>query len=319
MTNDMDNLYFNAYFPFKPSFKELIYLEDGYDDFFNSFFRNNLEEVTSRFKSAGYNFIYFPSYTKILNTSEAVRYRYPALRHFTTDPDLNVSSNILLQYLARPHEIKPSFILFKGTVQNCGPLFGYYELERTEDFLDEFIRRLYADRNYDFTYDPKTLEIMDKMADYADILLKSGVPQAIIDIIVKPREEFSSLVVTPDMRIFLPKYDMEISMFPLPKTVFLLYLKHPEGIMFKCLSDHRKEIVDIYERIIGRDADADAERSIDALIDPTNNSINEKCARIRESFISRFDETLAHNYYITGERGKAKKITLPRSLVRWEF
>ena len=48
------------------------------------------------------------------------------------------------------------------------------------------------------------------------------------------------------------------------------------------------------------------------------NSINEKCARIRAAFVNKFDEHLAKNYYITGNRGGVKKITLPRDLVVWE-
>lgn len=48
------------------------------------------------------------------------------------------------------------------------------------------------------------------------------------------------------------------------------------------------------------------------------NSINEKCARIRAAFIKEFDHHLAKYYVVTGERGEAKKITLPRDLVIWE-
>ena len=36
------------------------------------------------------------------------------------------------------------------------------------------------------------------------------------------------------------------------------------------------------------------------------------------AFIDRFDEYLANKYFITGERGEAKKIILPRDLVIWE-
>ena len=63
------------------------------------------------------------------------------------------------------------------------------------------------------------------------------------------------------------------------------------------------------------------ERSIQSIEDVTNpllNSINEKCARIRGAFLEQFDEHLAKNYFITGKRGEAKKITLPRNLVVWE-
>lgn len=48
-----------------------------------------------------------------------------------------------------------------------------------------------------------------------------------------PKPKLSKLVVTKDLRIFLPDYEnMEITMEPLVKAVFLLFLKRPEGIMF---------------------------------------------------------------------------------------
>ena len=47
-------------------------------------------------------------------------------------------------------------------------------------------------------------------------------------------------------------------------------------------------------------------------------SINEKVARIREAFVTRFDERLAVNYIIQGERGEAKRIPLHREFVKWQ-
>ncbi|MCQ2233864.1 MAG: hypothetical protein MJZ24_03865 [Paludibacteraceae bacterium] len=57
--------------------------------------------------------------------------------------------------------------------------------------------------------------------------------------------------------------------------------------------------------------------SLDKLLDPTNNSVNEKISRIRQAFIAKFEEDLASNYFVTGERGEAKRITLNRDLVSW--
>lgn len=104
----------------------------------------------------------------------------------------------------------------------------------------------------------------------------------------------------------------------LPKAVFLLYLKHPEGIRFCDLPDYREELYHIYASFSGRDDANDIRASIDDVTNPLSNSINEKCSRIRHAFLSKFEEKLARNYYITGDRGTAKKIILPRELVTWE-
>ena len=60
------------------------------------------------------------------------------------------------------------------------------------------------------------------------------------------------------------------------------------------------------------------EQSIRDVTDPCNNSINEKCARIREAFVQNFDDRLAQNYYVTGKRGEPKRITLDKSMIIWE-
>ena len=136
---------------------------------------------------------------------------------------------------------------------------------------------------------------------------------------IDKRTKLSRMVITKDFRIFLPDYgDMEIVMSPLPKAVFLLFLRHEEGIPFKCLSDYRDELQQIYMQLTNRVQTYVIHKSLDDVCDPTKNAINEKCARIREAFVGRFDDRLAKNYYITGNRGEAKRITLQRNLVTWE-
>ena len=75
---------------------------------------------------------------------------------------------------------------------------------------------------------------------------------------------------------------------------------------------------DIYMQITNRLDFWKTQKSIDDIIDPTKNAINEKCSRIREAFIGKFDESLAQNYFITGVRLEPKRITLDRQLVVWE-
>jgi len=131
--------------------------------------------------------------------------------------------------------------------------------------------------------------------------------------------KLSRLTITKDYRIFLPDYhNLEITMTPLPKAVYFLFLMHPEGILFKHLPDYRDELMNIYKHISNREMLRDMEKSIDDVTNPTKNAINEKCSRIREAFIRHFDESVAKNYFITGFRSEPKKIALDRQLVTWE-
>ena len=135
----------------------------------------------------------------------------------------------------------------------------------------------------------------------------------------KTKAQLSRLVITKDFRVLLPDYnDIEVKMEPLVKAVYLLFLKHPNGIIFKELSDYREELLDIYKELKPMGLSKRTIQSIEDVTNPLLNSINEKCARVRSAFIKEFDEGLAKNYFVTGERGEVKRITLPRDLVTWE-
>lgn len=158
----------------------------------------------------------------------------------------------------------------------------------------------------------ETDRIVEKLRAY-------GLEEAIIESLFRQRPELSRLIITEDFRILLLDYNgLEIKMEPLQKAVYLLFFRHPDGIMFKHLPGYRAEFESIYMSITKREDTASIRQSIDRILDPTNNSINEKCARIRAAFIYRFDDRLAEKNYITGYAGKPKKIELDRSLVRME-
>ena len=110
---------------------------------------------------------------------------------------------------------------------------------------------------------------------------------------------------------------MEIKMEPLAKAVYLLFLNHPKGILFKNLPDYRKELTEIYAKLRPNGLTEKAKQSIIDVTNPLSNSINEKCARIRGAFVSQMDNMLAKYYYIDGVRAKPKSIKLNRKLVKY--
>lgn len=129
----------------------------------------------------------------------------------------------------------------------------------------------------------------------------------------------SKLTITKDYRIVLSDYNnIEVKMEPIVKAIYLLFLKHPEGIAFKCLPDFRKELTKIYSDLRPMGLSEKALQSIEDVTNPLLNSINEKCSRIRAAFIPVVDESLLNDYIITGKSGETKKISLSRDLVIWE-
>jgi len=126
------------------------------------------------------------------------------------------------------------------------------------------------------------------------------------------------LIISKNYRIFLGDERKEVHLEPLVKAVYLLFLKHPEGIVFKDLPDCREELAKIYNKVRPWGLTDRAVKSLEDVTNPMLNSINEKCARIRKAFGALLDSSVAGQYYIKGVRGKAKKIALPRDLVVWE-
>lgn len=136
---------------------------------------------------------------------------------------------------------------------------------------------------------------------------------------LKHQIKFSRITITKDCTVLLTDYDnKEVKMEPMTKAVYLLYLRHPEGIAFKQLPDYRRELADIYNRIKPLGLNDRVLKSIEDVTNPLLNSINEKCSRVKAAFLPLVDASLVDHYYIIGKGGEEKKIILPRNLVIWE-
>ena len=160
-----------------------------------------------------------------------------------------------------------------------------------------------------------------------DLLLKAiGVPLLEELRIEAARGELSRLVITEDYRFVLADYNhQEVELQPVHKAVYLLFLAHPEGIEFKRLADYRQELLGYYLKTARMMDKEKIVESVDHLVDPLDNAINEKCSRIKKVFLDLMDEYRASYYFISSHTQKhiagriwyerLKVITLPRELV----
>ena len=166
-------------------------------------------------------------------------------------------------------------------------------------------------------YDKETERLIEEVREKICILRERGVQ---VEELFRPPVDLSRLKVTTDLKILLvDKDNQELKMPPILKTLYLLFLRHEEGIEFKRLSEYREELLMIYKRFkINTQAKKRIVRSIDDLTDPLNNSVCEKVAKIKKAILSKLDERTAQFYIIQGKQGEKKSITLPRNLVAWE-
>ena len=137
----------------------------------------------------------------------------------------------------------------------------------------------------------------------------------------------SRLFITKDYRFILEDYRKEVELQPVHKAVYLLFLAHPEGIEFKRLADYREELTRYYMATAKMMDKEKIIESVDHLVNPLDNAINEKCSRIKKVFLGMMDEYTASYYIISSHTQKhfagssriwferLKVISLPRELV----
>ncbi len=127
----------------------------------------------------------------------------------------------------------------------------------------------------------------------------------------------SPIIIDEKFRIWLPNFgNIEIKLRPLEKTLYLFYLKHPEGVGLSFLCDYKQELYAIYTQLSAIGSLREMQERIDDITNTTSNSATEKISKIKASFIRAIGETLAKNYYIQGGNGEVKKINLSTDLIQ---
>jgi len=347
--NKLDGNQFKFHLEGKLGPKELIYVASEEDKALTELFEKNPEVLEGWGKMIGFQIIYLPLLMKRLADADVVRYRAPYLKYSEVTSRI-IGNDFLLKYLDNPDDrkhIKQGFIRTEDIQREDGKdkaINRFYPLssQSGESINDQLYRigkqisneggSYQIEANYSrrplqgaedhFNSQSGGENIDDLIEEVKERILKlrqRGVAEYILEQLIYPDDRLSRMVITKDYRILLPDYnDMEIKMEPLVKAVYLLFLKHPEGILFKHLPDYRQELTEIYVKLKPNGLNDRALQSIEDVTNPLLNSINEKCARIRGAFLSQFDDHMAKHYYIDGLRGEAKKISLPPDMVEWE-
>lgn len=130
------------------------------------------------------------------------------------------------------------------------------------------------------------------------------------------KQEISALVVDGGFRIYLKEYQKEIKMYSFPKAVYIFFLRHPEGIYLKDISDYREELHRIYRTIMRYDWKDDVTGAkIDNLLDLSNGVLNQYICRIAESFRKELSSELACHYIVSGKRNEIRRVTLDEAKI----
>ena len=330
----------------EPDEQEIFFYTPGANQIIEKLIDDNLPDILSVFESKNYRFFFVPEFNRGFNIQgEANRLSYYNPRFDSSIPlsSVGITYSDIKQALSIPDKVdSPCFIRCQR--KNRDPLlFSFFKIEINDgddiidvvkEYLDnvgdncyyslasdEEIRKrlegLPADERYDTDVYLIGKEIRERIEKLRAIGLSS---LAIKKLIGDDSDKPGKLLIDKKNRLILTDYgNKEIKLSPLHKAVFFLFLRHPEGIYFKDLGNYKEELASIYAEITGREDKEAIEDSINKLTDPFDNSINEKCARIKNAFVSEFREEVAQWYFIDGSKGEKKSIKLPRELVTWEI
>lgn len=164
--------------------------------------------------------------------------------------------------------------------------------------------------------DPRTEQIL---AEIRRLQEKYGVSIDELEVMLGYTVKLSPIRITRSGKIFLSEYEYkEVKMPNVAKALYFLYLRHPEGLRYKEIADHKDELLQIYGNISGRDIPEEIEKSIALLVDPYGNALNVNASRIKTAFRNVVSDRIARFYYISGAAGDAKKVPLDRDLVLWD-
>lgn len=337
--------------------KELIYVASEKDKDLEDLFETKPEVFEGWGQMMGFHIVYLPLLIKRLQEKRVLQYRAPYLND-TEVKSAIIGNDFLLRFLDNPadrgkmkHGVIRTENIHRGDDGKDKAINRFYPLSSksgepiadqlhriskqiaTEDSQKKLTSRTFdewgegvdvsdcpADSKFNSQQDGEDIsDLMEEIRERVAKLRQRGIAEYLLEQLIHPDNRLSRMVITKDYRILLPDYNgMEIKMEPLVKAVYLLFLRHPEGIAFKQLPDYREELTRIYNQLKPSGLTDRAIQSIEDVTNPMLNSINEKCARIRAAFIGQFDDYMAKSYYVDGQRGEAKKIALPRNMVIWE-
>ena len=109
----------------------------------------------------------------------------------------------------------------------------------------------------------------------------------------------------------------EIPLRPLVKALFILFLKHPEGIRLKERDRYRGELEEIYGVIAPGVSQEDVRRRVQRLTDPEDNSFSEKASVLNARLDALLPPEIVNGYKIQGFNGHPRRIPLAELMVEW--
>lgn len=305
---------------------------------------SNYSAIQKAFKLEGKQFLLL---SEIANTStilKPLKYHYPRLTKDIISEDLTFGS--IKSYLGYQGSITTGLL----SIETCFTS-RFIEFESnsvtdfkklTEDYLKDYKDRLLSlvfmgddyddmissgdfDSDSNINIDEDTKEIVNSILEQLQALKDKGSLLQVLPIVesyLKTQNtvsisELSRLKIDENFSILLTDYNIEIKLSHLTKSIYLLFLNHPEGILLTNLGLYKKELLEHYKKLSSRDDFDKMQVSIDDIVTQKSNAIYVHLSRIKSAFTKAVHHSIAKHYFIDGGKNKPKKTKLDTNLIQW--
>lgn len=203
-------------------------------------------------------------------------------------------------------------------------------LRLTEDIESQYLSwqdiKQVAEQNFELSisvnesqeYEAETARIINEIHERITYLQQKGMSLRTLRQALLKYQTPSHITITADLRILLTDFNnLELPFTPLCKTIYLLFLHHPEGIFLKQMDNYRDELITLYEKCAPTLNPTRRITQIASITNPLSNSLNEKISLIRHCLTQHLDDNLLPYYTITGRKSEAYSIHLPHNLVEF--
>lgn len=180
---------------------------------------------------------------------------------------------------------------------------------RTADICRDCLNLL-IERNVDRTLIKQTMRIMDSIRSFTTFRQRYDISESPSKLEVRGHLQ---RIVLADMG------SLQLDLNPKERSVYLLFLNHPEGIRLSHLDEHREELSNYYRRFSNIGEASRIETAIQLLLNPLEGNLNQVMSRIKSKWIKAVGPEIAKHYLIQGAPGEAFKIALNRELVNWMY
>ena len=292
--------------------KELVFLEKNVHLELNQYIQSNIAYLKSLFRKNGYVFVYLPA-------------------HSTDDKDMTDCIGSYLNEYNNPTVTEADGYSFGPSVHREKRKESTYwsTLFSKEKLPDDCAGFLHYIPQPDNRYQKK------KIYEYILFPFRPGTDWekafscfldyvATLPTIIFDKEKKLPLGVTISIdekyNIFLTDNESKIAEIKMPvlsKVLYFVFLKHATGFTMKNLVDYKEELLDWYKKLSNR---KNIDKSIDDMVNPTNNSANEKISRIRKAFEEALNGYSDHidKFIPVGKKGEKYSVTFDRNRVIWK-